>query len=60
MRYLNASLVFREIISDLQQECKAELEHQNIRDCGFEVIMDDNVLFKILLAIILQYFEVFL
>ena len=34
------------------------VEHQNIRDCGSEDIMDDIVLFKILLAIIIQYFEV--
>ena len=58
MGYLNASLVFRAIMSDLQQECQEEVEHHNIRDCGSEVIMDDIVLFKILLAIILQYFEV--
>ena len=36
------------------------MEHQNIRDCGSEGIMDDIVLFKTLLAIILQYFEVVL
>ena len=60
MGALNASLVFGEIMSDLQQECKAEVEHQKIRDCGLELIMDDIVLFKILLAIILQYFEVVL
>ena len=57
---LNASLIFGEIMSDLQQECQAEVEHQNILDCGLEVIMDDIMLFKILLAIILQYFEVVL
>ena len=57
---LNASLVFEAMISALQQECKAELEHQNIRDCGSEVIMDDIPLFKILLAIILHYFDVLL
>ena len=33
---------------------------QNIRDYGLEVIMDEIVLFKILLATILQYFEVVL
>ena len=60
MGYLNASLVFREMVSALQQECQAEVEHQNIRDCGSEVIMDEIVLFKILLAIILHYFEVVL
>ena len=57
---LNASLVLGEIISSLKQECQAEVEHQNIRDCGSEVIMDDIMLFKILLSIILQYFEVVL
>ena len=56
----NASLVFRAIISALQQECQAELEHQNIQDCGSEVIMYGIVLLKILLDIILQYFEVVL
>ena len=58
MGSLNASLVFRATISSLQHECQAEVEHQNIRDCGSEMIMDDMVLFKLLLAIILQYFEV--
>ena len=58
MGSLNASLVFRAIMSTLQHECQAEVEHQNIRDCGSEMIMDDIVLFKLLLAIILQYFEV--
>ena len=58
MGSLNASLVFRTIISSLQQECQAEVEHQNIRYCGSEMIMYDIVLFKLLLAIILQYFEV--
>ena len=57
---LNASLVFRSMMSALQQECQVEVKHHNIRDCGLEVIMDDIVLFKILLAIILQYFEVVL
>ena len=56
----NASLVFRAIISALQQESQAELEHQNIQDCGSEVIMYGIVLLKILLDIILQYFEVVL
>ena len=60
MGSLNASLVFRKIMSVLQQECQAVVETQNIRDCGSEVIMDDIVLLKILLAIILQYFEVVL
>ena len=60
MGALNASLVFRAIMSAVQQECQAEAEHQNIWDCGSEVIMDVIVLFKILLAIILQYFEVVL
>ena len=56
MGALNSSLVFGEIISALQQECQAEVEHQNIQDCVSGVIMDDIVLLKILLAIILQYF----
>ena len=60
MGALNASLVFGAIMSALQQECQAEVEHQNIRDCVSEVIMYGIVLFKILLAIILQYFEVVL
>ena len=53
---LNASLVLGEIISSLKQECQAEVEHQNIWDCGLELILDDIVLFKILLYIILRYF----
>ena len=57
---LNASLVFGEMVSDLQHNCQTEVEHQNIRDCGSEVIMDEILLFKIHLAIILQYFEVVL
>ena len=57
---LIASLVCGAMMSDLQQECQAEVEHQNIWDCGSEVIMDDIVLFKILLDIILQYFDVVL
>ena len=57
---LNASLVFRAIMPSLQQECQTEVEHQNIRYYGLEVIMDDIMLFKILLSIILQYFEVVL
>ena len=48
------------MMSALQKKCRAEVEHQNIQDCGSEVIMDDIVLFKILLAIILQYFDVVL
>ena len=60
MGYLNASLVFRAMMSTLQQEFQAEVEHQNIRDCVLEVIIDDIMLFKILLAIILQYFDVVL
>ena len=60
MGYLNTSLVLGGIMSSLQQEFQAKLEHQNIRNCGSEVIMNDIVLFKILLAIILQYFEVVL
>ena len=60
MGALNESLVFRVIMPALHHECQAEAEHQNIWDCGSEVIMDDIVLFKILLAIILQYFEVVL
>ena len=57
MGYINVSLVFKKIISSLQQKCQAEMEHQNICDCGLEFIMDDIVLFKILLAIILQFFR---
>ena len=48
------------MMSALQQKCQAEVEHQNIQDCGSEVIIDDIVFFKLLLAIILQYFEVVL
>ena len=36
------------------------MEHQKTRDCVLEVIMDEIILFKLLLAIILQYFEVVL
>ena len=39
MGALNASMVFREMISVLKQECKSELEHQNVRDCESVVIM---------------------
>ena len=53
---LNISLVFGGMVSALQQECQVEVEHQNIRDCVSEVIMDDIMFFKILPAIILQYF----
>ena len=60
VRALNSSLVFGFIMPALQQECKVELEHQNIGVYVSEVIMDDIVLFKILLAIILQYFDVVL
>ena len=60
MGALNASLVFGTMMSALQKECQAEVGHQNIWDCGSEIIMDDIVLFQILLAIILQYFEVVL
>ena len=60
MGALNASLVFGETMSALQQEFQAEVDYQNIRDCVSEVIMDEIVLFKTLLAIILQYFEVVL
>ena len=59
-RALNASMITREMMSALQQECQTYVEHQNIQDDGLEVIMDDNVLFKIILAIILNYFEVVL
>ena len=45
-------------MSDQQQECQAEVNHQNIRYCVSEVIMDAIVLIKILLGIIMQYFEV--
>ena len=55
---IDALLVFGSIISTLQHEFQAEVEYQNIRDCGLEVIMDAIMLFKLLLAIILQYFEV--
>ena len=47
-------------MSGLKQECQVEVEHHNTRYCESEVIMDDILLFKILLAIILQYFEVVL
>ena len=57
---LNESQVFWAIMSALQQEFQVEVEHQKILECGSEVIMDGIVLFKILLAIILQYFEVVL
>ena len=60
MGYLNASLVFGTIISALQQEFQVEVGHHNIWDCVSELIIDDIVLFKILLSIILQYFEVVL
>ena len=60
MRAFYASLVFGAIVSAPQHEYQAEVEHQNIWDCGLEVIMDYIVLFKIILAIILQYFEVVL
>ena len=60
MGALNASLVFGARMSALQQELQEEVEHQNIWYCGLEVLMNDIVLFKILLAIILQYFEVVL
>ena len=30
---LNASLVFREMVSALKQDFQAEVEHLNIRDC---------------------------
>ena len=60
MGALNESLVLGEIISSLKQECRVEVEQQNIWDRGFEVIMDGILLFKILLAIILHYFEVVL
>ena len=56
MGALNASLVFGARMSALKQELQEEVEHQNIWYCGLEVLMDDIVLFKILLAIILQYF----
>ena len=60
MGALNESLVFRVIMPALHHECQAEAEHQNIRECGLEVIMDDIIFFKLLLAIILNYFEVVL
>ena len=60
MGALNSLLVFGEIISDLKQECQAEVENHNIQDCGSEVIMDYILLFKIFLAIILKYFDVVL
>ena len=58
MGALNASLVFGATMPALQQDCQAEVERQNIRDCALEVIMVDIMLFKLLLVIILQYFEV--
>ena len=60
MGALNASLALGKIISDLQQECQAELEHQNIWECVSETIMHEILLSKILPAIILHYFEVVL
>ena len=48
------------MLSSLKQECQEQVEHQNIQDYGSEVIMDEIMFFKILLAIILQYFELFL
>ena len=57
---LNISLVLRAVVSDIKQGCQAETEHHNIRDCVSVVIIDDIVLFKILLAMFLQYFEVVL
>ena len=57
---LNSSLVFGAMLSSLKQECQEQVEHQNIQDYGSEVIMDEIMFFKILLAIILQYFELFL
>ena len=60
MGALNASLVFGAMVSSLQQECQPEMEQQNIWYCGSEVIIDDIVLFKILLAIILNYFDMVL
>ena len=60
MGAINVSLVFGMMVSDLQQKCQAEVEHQNIRKCGLEVIIYDIVLFKLFLSIILQYFEVVL
>ena len=44
-------------MSALQQDFQAEVEHQNIWDCGLEVIMDYILLLKIILAVILQYFR---
>ena len=52
---LNASLIFGAIISSLQHECQEEVEHQNIWEFLLELIMDDIVLFKILLATILKF-----
>ena len=57
---LNSSLLFGEMMSALQQECQAEVEQQNIWDCGLEMIMYDIMLFKLLQAIILQHFEMVL
>ena len=52
---LNISLIFRAMVSALKQECQSEVQHHNIQDYGSEVITDDILLLKILLAIILQY-----
>ena len=57
MGALKKSLVFGAIMSALQQECHSEVEKHNIRDCGLEAIMDGIMLLKILLFIILQYYE---
>ena len=58
MEALNASLVFGAIMSALQQEWQADVEHDNIWKFGSDVIMYDIMLLKIILAVILQYFEV--
>ena len=60
MGAFNVSLFVGVIILALKQECQSEVEHQDIRDRGLEVIMDDIVLLKICLTIILHYFEVVL
>ena len=60
MGALNSSLVFGGMIPDPEKERQAEVEHQKTRECGLEVTMNEIVLFKILLAIIIQYFEVVL
>ena len=57
---LNTSLVFSENIPALQQDFQAEVYHQNIQDFLSEVIMDNILLLKNLLAIILNYFLVVL